>query len=66
MPTIKERRQLLETEHRNYMLETYRPAVRALTEECEAVGHVNMETKTREDGSQYYICDNCKKLIELQ
>lgn len=34
--------------------------------DCEIqTGHVNLETITREDGSKFYICDDCGKQVEL-
>jgi hypothetical protein len=69
MSTIKERRTLIEQDRniyfRSYLQDVYFPAIISLTEECESAGHVNLETITRDDGSQYYICDNCRKQVEL-
>lgn len=43
------------------------PGLIQLTAECEAIGHVNLETITRDDEEQtrYYICDECGKQVEL-
>jgi hypothetical protein len=48
-----------------YYLQNFFPRVLQLTFECEQIGHVNLETNTRDDGSQYYSCDQCNKQIEL-
>lgn len=51
----------------SYQTNVYIPALERLTAECEAIGHVNLETITRDDEqhTQYYICDECGKQIEL-
>lgn len=70
MATIKERKLELERAMmdyiRSYRNSTYLPALQELTAECEEAGHVNAETKTRPDESQFFICDNCGKQIELK
>lgn len=48
-----------------YYIDNILPDVLQLTLECEQIGHVNLETITREDGTQYYSCDECSKQIEL-
>ena len=50
-----------------YLTGFYYPMLIQLTAECEAIGHVNIETITRDDEYQtrYYICDNCGKQMEL-
>lgn len=69
MLTIKEKRIELERDRNNYFRsyinDVYLPALTSLTEECEEAGHVNLQSITRDDGSQYYICDSCKKQVEL-
>lgn len=51
----------------SYQTFVYFPEIERLTAECEAIGHVNIETITRDDEYQtrYYICDNCGKQMEL-
>lgn len=51
----------------DYINNFFIPQIDALTAECEAIGHVNVETITREDEYQtrYYICDGCGKQMEL-
>lgn len=43
------------------------PEIIRLSIECEAIGHVNLETITRDDEerTRYYLCDECGKQIEL-
>jgi hypothetical protein len=48
-----------------YYIDNILPDVLQLTFECEQIGHINLETITREDGTQYYSCDECSKQIEL-
>ena len=69
MLTLKERRELIEKNYTDY-IKQYRDSVllpewNQIILECEAIGHVNAQTITRDDGSQYYICDNCKKMIAV-
>ena len=47
----------------NILLPTYLE----LTIECESIGHVDLETITRDDEehTQYYVCDECGKQVEL-
>ena len=69
MATIKERKQQLDLERliftTNYSRNVYHPALAELIKECEAQGHVNLETKSREDGPDYFVCDNCGKTVNL-
>lgn len=50
----------------DYLVDVIVPQIKELENECEQTGHVNLEIVTREeDSSKYYICDECRKLIEL-
>lgn len=51
----------------SYQTFVYVPEIERLTGECEAIGHVNLETITRDDEerTRYYLCDECGKQIEL-
>ena len=50
-----------------YIFSVLVPTYERITAECEAIGHVNAETITRDDEYQtrYYICDGCGKQMEL-
>jgi len=50
----------------NYQSTILFPQLKQLTDECSTIGHVNLETISREDGSNYYSCDNCKLIVELR
>lgn len=69
MATIKERREALNQlniwkENPDGYAVFY--TIRELEIECEqTLGHVNMNTITRDDNSHYYICDECGKQVEL-
>lgn len=65
MSTIKEKRKIIDDNHREYMASTYIPALKALTSECAEAGHVNLETKTRDNGTQFFVCDNCGSQVNL-
>lgn len=78
MPTIKERRAAIyaefrqfrrdnpDTEPEPFLSDTFIPTLQQIENDCQAeTGHINPGTITREEGSKYYICDDCRKLIEL-
>lgn len=52
---------------RYYVDSVFVPTYARITAECEAIGHVNLETISRDDEEQtrYYICDGCGKQVEL-
>lgn len=78
MSTIKERRTSIYAALRQFKLanpgihpepflsDTFIPTLQQIENDCQAeTGHINPGTITREEGSKYYICDDCRKLIEL-
>ena len=65
MATIKERKKILDDMHREYMANTYIPTLKAITSDCSTAGHVNLETKTRDNGTQFFVCDNCGSQVNL-
>lgn len=69
MSNIKEKRAQLDinlSEHVKYYLQTvHNPALKQLEDECEAAGHVNLQTLSQPEGPDYFLCDNCGKKIHL-
>lgn len=66
MESIKERRIAAQKALHEYLAQSnYLQIMRELTMECSEVGHVNLNTRTRSDGTQYYTCDNCNLQVEL-
>jgi len=66
MEYIKERRIAAQKALHEYLAQSnYLQIMRELTMECSEVDHANVETKTRSDGSQFFICDNCGLQVEI-
>lgn len=65
MPTIKERLTQIEKDRHDYLTNTVIPAVKQLQNECETEGHVNLQVIHQTEGPDYFVCDNCKKLVVL-
>lgn len=82
MPSIKEQIQQMNSDYQSYLrsksdqlqssitgyvFDVFTPTYERITAECEAIGHVNLETITRDDEerTRYYLCDECGKQIEL-
>lgn len=65
MSTIKERKELITQtfgEHKR----VYITQMNQLQDECEAIGHVNAgEEYTTDIGTRYYICDNCRRPVNI-
>lgn len=65
MATIKERRDTISPKDYINVFE-FLTEISNLELECEqTLGHINLGISTREDGSHFYICDECRKQIEL-
>ena len=47
---------------KEYFNNVYVPALIGIQQECEALGHSYNETKTGDDGFEYYMCENCRKV----
>jgi hypothetical protein len=63
---VEENRNNIESINR-YIETVVIPQIMSLETECGQIGHVNLQTLTVNDefNTQYYICDNCRKTINL-
>ena len=64
MPTIKEKMEAAVAafiECRNI----HKAEIESIQAECASLGHVNVGSEyTKDDGSHYYICGNCRALVD--